>query len=203
MCVEREREREIERELHPFLDLPTPKYFCQYSELPVSVFSDIWLDYLVCLFCLVSFLADAPPINQNKKMSKDNFSVIYLLRRVSELTFSIIQKHYKSDTLWHLDASILFTSAKVLSAKVVLDKRPQKNFLKSNAPCVLLLFTPTCHFLNGWCLVGACFLGFLHSSSSLSVPCIHLLLIASFQTRCIWRGLTSVKLRLQSRCSLV
>ena len=53
MCVLRERERERERELYPFPDLPTPKYICQYSKLPVSVFSDLWLDYLVCfVFCL-------------------------------------------------------------------------------------------------------------------------------------------------------
>ena len=48
VCVERERERERERELYPFPDLPTPKYICQYSKLSVSVFSDLWLDYLAC-----------------------------------------------------------------------------------------------------------------------------------------------------------
>ena len=41
VCVLRERERERERELNPFSDLPTPKYICQYSKLPVSVFSDL------------------------------------------------------------------------------------------------------------------------------------------------------------------
>ena len=65
--------------------------------------------------------------------------------------------------LWHLGAFILFTSA-----KVVADQRPQNTSSKSNAPCVLM---PTCPSLNGCCLVGACFLGLLHSSSSSSVPC--------------------------------
>ena len=56
VCWERERERERERELYPFPDLLTPKYIGQYSKLSVSVFSDLWLDYLVCfVFCLFGF----------------------------------------------------------------------------------------------------------------------------------------------------
>ena len=106
----------------------------------------------------------APPINQNKKVSKDNFPTISLVRTVCELTFSIIQTHNKTGTLGHSDAFILFTSA-----KIVADQRPQNTFSKSNAPCML-----TRPFLNGCDLVGACFLGFLHSSSSLSVSCSHL-----------------------------
>ena len=60
---------------------------------------------------------------------------------------------------------------------------------------------PKCHFSNGWCLVGACFLGLLHSSSSSSVPCCHLLPSALFTNPPWW--LTSVKLQMESWCSLV
>ena len=52
-------------------------------------------------------------------------------------------------------------------------QRLQNTFSKSNAPCVQFLLTPTCHFLNSCCLIGACFHGFLHSSSS-SALCSHL-----------------------------
>ena len=33
----------LEQAVHT--DLPTPKYFCQYSKQPASVFSDFWLDF--------------------------------------------------------------------------------------------------------------------------------------------------------------
>ena len=57
-------------------------------------------------------------------------------------------------------------------------QRLQNTFSKSNAPCVQLLLMPTRPFLDGCCLIGACFLGFLHSSSS-SVLCSHLSMTAS------------------------
>ena len=44
---------------------------------------------------------------------------------------------------------------------------------------MLLSLMPTHPFLNGRCLVGVCFLGFVHSSSSSSVLCTHLSLTAS------------------------
>ena len=83
-----------------------------------------------------------------------------------------LELHYKTGTLWHSDASILFTSAKVPSASAILQKQC--------APCEVPLLMPTCHFLNGWCLVGACFLGLLHSFSPSSVPRSHLLPWALF-----------------------
>ena len=77
---ERGRERERERELYPFPDLPTPKYICQYSKVSVSVFSDLWLDYLVWfgLFfvCFVLFLwmhHQSIKTKKKKKVSNDNF----------------------------------------------------------------------------------------------------------------------------------
>ena len=97
---------------------------------------------------------------------------------------------FNTDTL-HSDDFVLFTSA-----KVVLDRRPQNSFSKNNAPCVLLSLMLTHPFLNSCCLVGVCFLGFLHSSSSSSVSCSHLSPTAlNSNPSCIGRWLTSVKHR--------
>ena len=90
-------------------DLPTPKYFCPYSEQPMSIFSDF----------LLYFFADAPPISQNKTVSKVNFSTIHLVRTVCELTSSIIQRHYTWTTLFcfHLRKSFLIENHRTLSPK--------------------------------------------------------------------------------------
>ena len=75
----------------------------------------------VCIFrFLTGFLFYGYTTNQSKqkKVSKDNFSIIHLIRTVCELTLSTMQTHYRTGTLWHSDAFILFTSA-----KVVLDQR--------------------------------------------------------------------------------
>ena len=89
--------------------------------------------------------------------------LFYFVPKVCELTFSIKWTHYKTGTLWHLDAFILFASA-----AVVLDPRLQNTFSQSSATCVLLslMSTPKHSFVNSCCLVGASFLSFLHSSSS-------------------------------------
>ena len=170
VCVEKEREREREREREHTVSFPRPAY----PKIHLSGIQTVWvrififmigLFSLFCVFVLFSFLfvcfgffcfffADAPLINQDKKVSKDNFSIIYLLRTVCELTFSIKQMHYKTGTLCHSDASIffmsavvlderhsdafiLFTSAKVpsASAKVILDKRPYKFLPKQCTVC--------------------------------------------------------------------
>ena len=95
---------------------------------------------------------------------------------------------FNTDAL-HSDGFILFTSV-----KVILDRRPQNTFSKNNALCVLLSLMPTHPFLNGCCLVGVCFLGFVHSSSSSSVLYSHLSPTASYSNPpCIGRWLTSVK----------
>ena len=78
-----------------------------------------------------------------------NFSIIHLVRRVRKFTSSIIQTHYT-----HQDDFILFASA-----KAILDQRPQNNFSKNSATCVLLSLMPTHPFLNGCCLVRVYFLG--------------------------------------------
>ena len=53
----------------PKPDLPTPKYFCPFSEQTVHIFR-----------FLTGFLADAPPISQNKTVSKVKFSIIQLVK---------------------------------------------------------------------------------------------------------------------------
>ena len=108
------------------------------------------------------FFADAPPV-KTKQYQEVNFSIIYLLRTVCELTSSIIQTHYTQKTL------ILFTSV-----KVILDRRLQNTFSKNNTLCVLLSLMPTHPFLNSCCLVGVCFLGFMPSSSFSLVSCSYL-----------------------------
>ena len=103
---------------------------------------------------------NAPQINQNKTVSKVNFSIIHLVI-VYEHTSLIIQTHYT------------WMTSLFISAKVILDRMPQNAFSKSNAPSVLLSLVLTHPFLNG-CLFGVCFLGFMHSSSFWLVLCSHL-----------------------------
>ena len=57
VCVEREREREGERERERTVSFPRPAYPKIHLSVlqTVSVFSDLWLNYLVCLVCLVVF----------------------------------------------------------------------------------------------------------------------------------------------------
>ena len=96
-------------------DLPTPKYFCQYPKLPVSVFSD--------------FLPLPPPppplfcgctTTQNRKVSMDNFSIIYLVRKVCELTCSILQTQHK---LAHYDSRTPLFCLQVLKSLWTIDRR--------------------------------------------------------------------------------
>ena len=141
---------------------------------------------------LTRFFADAPPISQNKTVSKDNFSTIHLARTVCELTSSIIQVRYTQSDF------IFFTSV-----KVVLEQRPQDTFSRNNAPCVLLSLMPTCPFLNSSCLVTVCLLGFMHSSSSSSVSCSHLPQTASNSNPPYRKMANFRKVLMQSRCSWV
>ena len=136
----------------------------------MSVFSDF----------LPDFFADAPPISQNKTVSKVNFST-----HIFNYTDAL-----------HLDDFILFTFTKVF-----LDQRLQNTFSKKNAPCVLLLLMPACPFLNVCCLVRVCFLGFMHSSSSSSVS--HSYLSPTFSNPPYRKMANFPKVSMQSQCSLV
>ena len=71
----------------------------------------------------------------NQNSVKVNFSTINFERTVCEFTSSM---HYTQNFN-------LFTFA---SAKVILDRRPQNTFSKSNARCVLLSPMPTCPFVT-------------------------------------------------------
>ena len=127
------------------------------------------------------FFADAPPKQNSVKGQCFDHSASKIQCVNSHLQFN-------TDAL-HSDNFILFTSA-----KAVLDRRPKNTFTKNNVPCVLLSLMLTRPFLNGCCLVGVCFLGFMHSSSSSSVSCSHLSPTAfNSPTPCIGRWLTSVK----------
>ena len=123
---------------------------------------------------------------EEEAVSKVNFSIIHLVRTVSELTFSIIQTHYTRTTLFCLHL-----------------QKSQNTFSKNNAPCVLLSLMPTRPFLNGCCLVGVCFFGFVHSSSSSSVSCSHFSPTASNSNPPYRKMANLHKVSMQSRCSLV
>ena len=80
---------------------------------------------LFSLFCLVLlFFFCGCTTNQSRPKKCPRAIFLYLSRTVCELTFSIKQTHYKTGTLWHSDASILFTSA-----NVVLDERHSDAFI--------------------------------------------------------------------------
>ena len=87
--------------------------------------------------------------------SKINFSIINLVRTECELIFNYTDALHSEDLFClHLQTSFLIKDSTTL-------------FQKNNAPRVLLSLMPTCPFLNVCCLVGVCFLGFVHSSCSL------------------------------------
>ena len=156
MCVccrerERKRERERERERERTASFPRPAYpkilLSVLQTACVCIFR--FMTRLFSLFCLFGVFFGKCTTNQSKQ--KKCQRKMFLSSFKNSVWTHIF--NYQSFWIRHLDASILFTSAKVL------DKRPQKNFFKSNAPCVLLSLMVTCHFLNGWWLVGARFLG--------------------------------------------
>ena len=51
---------------HAITDLPTPKYFCQYSKQPVFIFSDFWLDF----YCVRMQHQSACGCNTNQSKQK-------------------------------------------------------------------------------------------------------------------------------------
>ena len=112
-------------------DLPTPKYFCPYSEQTMSVFPDFWQDFL--------------RIHQQSvkiKVSKVNFSINKLVTNsVWTHIFNLIQRHYTWTTLFCLCLRKSFS---------IEDRRTLCP--NNNAPCVLLSLMPTCPSLKGCCL---------------------------------------------------
>ena len=160
-------------------DLFTPN--TSSSKLPVTVLFIFFKIY----FWLTFFAAAAPP-NKQTKQSKDDFTFIHLVWTVCELTFSIIETHYKTGTLRHSDA---VKDLRTLSPKAMRG---------------------TCCFR--WCwgvLSWTVVLLELVSLVSCILPPLHRFCAATchrrlrIRTHHIRRWLTFVKLRMQSRCSLV
>ena len=89
-----------------------------YPKILLSILRTV---YVLILRFLTGFFADAPSISQNEAVSKVKFSTIYLVRTVSELTFSIIQTHYTRTTLFclHLRKSFLIKDRRTLSPKTM------------------------------------------------------------------------------------
>ena len=133
--------------------------------------------------------------------------------------------HYKTGTLWHSDASILF-----ISGNVVLDKRHSDAFIlftSAEVPSHRLLVQKSfwikdrTKFLQKQCTVCAAFadadMSFLErlmsGRSSFPWSCIlpplpRFRAVTCYrplwlQTCHMWRWLTFAKLRMQNRCSLV
>ena len=115
-----------------------PAQTCLPQNTSVSTPNSLWI-----------FFADAPPINQNKTVSKVTFFIIHLVRTVCELTSSIIQTHYTRRTLFCLQLLKSFSSK---------DRRTCSPKAIHRVCCSV---SP---FLNSCCLVRVCFLGFVHSS---------------------------------------
>ena len=162
-------------------DLPTPKYFSQYSKQPMSVLSKFWQAFCGCT------------TDESKQNSVKSQFFYHLSCKNSVWT------HIFNDTdALHSDNFSLFTSA-----KVVLDRRPQKISPKiMHSVCCFCWYQ--CIF--SWMvvvLVGVCFLGFVHSSSSLSVSCSHLIPTALNSNLPYRKMATFHKVLMQSRCSLV
>ena len=218
VCIEREKERERERELYLFPDLPTPKYICQYSKLSVSVFSDLWSDYLVC-FVLLCVLQMHHQSIKTKTCQRTFFYHISFKNSVWTHIFNKTDA-LQNGTLWHSDTSILF-----MSAKVVLDKRHSEAFILFTSAKFRLLVLKSfwikdhgkisskamhhvccfrwCRHVISWTVdvwselvsLVSCILPQFRAVTCYRPLCL--------QTRHMWRWLTSAKLRMQSQCSLV
>ena len=127
MLIERERERErgwegggggertvsFPRPVYPKIHLSVLQTVC------VRIFR--FMIGLFRFFFFFFFFADVPPISQDKKVSKGNFSIIHLSRTVCELTFSIKQTHYKTGILWHSYAFISVT-LRLLKSRLLVQK---------------------------------------------------------------------------------
>ena len=164
-------------------DLPTQKYFCPYSEQPMSVISDFLFHiFSVHIFRFSDFFLHMHHQSVKTKQCQSNFSIIHLVGTVCELTFSIIQTHYTWTTLFclHLQKSLSIEDLRTLSPKTM------------HHVCCFRW----CWRVLSWMvvfLVRVCFLGFVDSSSYSSVPAATS--NRQLQTRHIGRWLTSTRFR--------
>ena len=82
----------------------TPVRFCYLNTVCRPAYPTMLLSVLqtasVCTFAfLTPFFVDAQSVNQKRKVSKDNFSIIYFATKVCQLTFPMTQTHYETGTL--------------------------------------------------------------------------------------------------------
>ena len=229
MCVCVLIEREVgggrKRELYPFPDPSAPKYIYQYSKLSVFVFSDLWSDYLVW-FVLFCFFFCGCITNQSRQKSvigqffyhisfKNSvrthiFNKTDALQNWCTMTLGRLYFVYvcKCRSGWKTLGRLYFgyfTTAKVrsASAKVVLDKRPYK--ISSKAMHRVCCFRWWRHVISRTADVWSELVSLV---SSILPPLPRFRAVICYwplclQTRHMWRWLTSVKLRMQNRCSLV
>ena len=96
----------------PSPDLPTPKYFCQYSEQSMSVFSDFWPDIL---------RMHHQSVKTKQCQRSILLLIIHLVKTVCELTSSTIQTHYTPTILvcLHLRKSFSIEDHRTLSPKTM------------------------------------------------------------------------------------
>ena len=93
-----------------------------YPKMLLSVLPTAYVrSFTFLTFFFFFFLADVPPISQNKTVSQVNFSITHLVRTVCELTSSIIQTHYTQTTLFclYLRKLFLIEDCKTFSPKTM------------------------------------------------------------------------------------
>ena len=146
-----------------YTDLPTLKYFCQYSQQPVSVFSDCDRIVLLCV-CVCVCVCGWTTNQSNQKSVKGQF--FYHSSCKNSVWTPIFNLYRCTTKLAHYDTRTLLFWLHLLKSFWIKGRR---KFYPKAMHCVLLLLMPKCLFLNS-CL----FFGLLHSSSSSSASCSHL-----------------------------
>ena len=154
------------QEIHSILadktltDLPTPKYFCQYSKQPTSYFQSFHLSSSFSFFFLfvVVWMHD-----QSIKTEKSQRPIFLQLnwQEKCENSHFLLYRHIIK--LAHYDTRTPLLCLYLLKLFWTKNRRTLSPKVMHS---VLLSLMPTRHFWSGSCLVRASFLGFLYSSSS-------------------------------------
>ena len=135
--------------------LPTPKYLRQYSEQPMSVFSDFWPHFLQLH-------------NQSVKTKQCQRS-IFLSFILYEQCVNPHLQLYRRTTLGRLYFVYICESRS--------QSKTAEHFLPKQCIKCAAFTDADVAFLEWLLFVRVCFLRFVHSSSSLSVSCSHLIII--------------------------
>ena len=173
------------------IDLPTPKYFCQYFQQPMSLFSDFWTDFL---------LMHRQPIQkkkqtnkQTKKCRKVKFSIIHLVRRVCGLTSLITYTDALHSDFVHI-------------CEIHSQLKTAQHFLQKQCTMYVAFVDADASFLETYERLSfdqVCFLGFMHSSASSSVSYSHLSSTPSNSNQPYRKMVNFRKVSKQSGCSWV